>query len=318
MTAAIQFSQVSKRYGSQIALDGATFEVPSGKVFAMLGENGAGKTTAIRLMLGLAEAQAGEVRVLGRDSRREGLEIRRRVGYVPERPTLYDWMTAAEIGWFTAGFYPDGFEHHYRTLVEQFGVPLKRKLKQMSKGMRAKVALSLAMAHRPELLVLDEPTSGLDTMVRREFLESMVDIAAEGRTVLLSSHQIGEVERVADIVAIIHTGRVLLVEPLNALKLDTRQLTVLTTEIQPSPPELPGTLLYQRQRGRQWELLVRGLEESDVDTLRDDEAVISVESRMPSLEEIFVAYMRGESTNQAAQSNPKLRLRSFPRQSSAK
>jgi ABC-2 type transport system ATP-binding protein len=304
MTAAIQFSQVSKRYGSQIALDGATFEVPSGKVFAMLGENGAGKTTAIRLMLGLAEAQAGEVRVLGRDSRREGLEIRRRVGYVPERPTLYDWMTAAEIGWFTAGFYPDGFEHHYRTLVEQFGVPLKRKLKQMSKGMRAKIALSLAMAHRPELLVLDEPTSGLDTMVRREFLESMVDIAAEGRTVLLSSHQIGEVERVADIVAIIHTGRVLLVEPLDALKLDTRQLTVLTTEMQPSPPELPGTLLYQRQRGRQWELLVRGMEENDVNTLRDDEAVLSVESRMPSLEEIFVAYMRGEEHQSSSTSQP--------------
>ena len=306
MTAAIQFSQVTKQYGSQIALEGATFEVPSGKVFAMLGENGAGKTTAIRLMLGLAEAQAGEVRVLGRDSRREGLEIRRRVGYVPERPTLYDWMTAAEIGWFTAGFYPDGFEHHYRTLVEQFGVPLKRKLKQMSKGMRAKIALSLAMAHRPELLVLDEPTSGLDTMVRREFLESMVDIATEGRTVLLSSHQIGEVERVADIVAIIHTGRVLLVEPLDALKLDTRQLTVLTTEMQPSPPELPGTLLYQRQRGRQWELLVRGLEENDVNTLRDDEAVLSVETRMPSLEEIFVAYMRGEEHESTSASQPEV------------
>jgi ABC-2 type transport system ATP-binding protein len=122
----------------------------------------------------------------------------------------------------------------------------------------------------------------------------MVDIATEGRTVLLSSHQIGEVERVADIVAIIHTGRVLLVEPLDALKLDTRQLTVLTTELQHSPPELPGTLLYQRQRGRQWELLVRGMEENDVNTLRDDEAVLSVESRMPSLEEIFIAYMRGE------------------------
>jgi ABC-2 type transport system ATP-binding protein len=294
MTAAIQFSQVTKRYGSQIALDGMTFEVPTGKVFALLGENGAGKTTAIRLLLGLAEAQAGEIRVLGLDPRRESLEIRRRVGYVPERPTLYDWMTAAEIGWFTAGFYPEGFEHRYRMLVEQFEVPPGRKLKQMSKGMRAKIALSLAMAHRPELLVLDEPTSGLDTMVRREFLESMVDIAAEGRTVLLSSHQIGEVERVADIVAIVHQGRVLLVEPLDALKLDTRQLTISTSERLPVPPDLPGTLLHQRQRGRQWELLVRGLEESDIDELRTHDAVVGVESRMPSLEEIFVAYMREE------------------------
>jgi ABC-2 type transport system ATP-binding protein len=241
---------------------------------------------------------------LGLDPRREGLEIRRRVGYVPERPTLYDWMTAAEIGWFTAGFYPDGFEHRYRTLLEGFDVPPGRKLKQMSKGMRAKIALALAMAHRPELLVLDEPTSGLDTMVRREFLESMVDIAAEGRTVLLSSHQIGEVERVADIVAIVHTGRVLLVEPLDALKLDTLQLTISTSEILPEPPDLPGTLLHQRQRGRQWELLIRGLEESDLDTLRHQQGIVGVESRMPALEEIFVAYMRGEKQEPLCE-NPK-------------
>ena len=164
--------------------------------------------------------------MLGLDSRREGFEIRRRVGYLPERPTLYEWMTAAEIGWFTAGFYPDGFEFEFRRLVEGFRVPLDRKLSQMSKGMRAKVALSLAMAHQPELLILDEPTSGLDTMVRREFLESMVDVAAAGRTVLLSSHQIGEVERVADIVAIVHAGRVLLVERLEEIKRTTRQVTV--------------------------------------------------------------------------------------------
>src|SRR5687767_1301763 len=224
MNPVIELNNVIKLYGQHAALDHVSLEVPAGVVFALLGENGAGKTTAIRLMLGLTEATAGEVRVLGLDSRRDGLEIRRRVGYLPERPTLYEWMTAAEIGWFTAGFYGDGFEHHYRTLIEGFRVPLDRKLSQLSKGMRAKVALSLAMAHSPELLILDEPTSGLDTMVRREFLESMVDIAAEGRTVLLSSHQIGEVERVADIVAIIHAGRLLVVERLDTLKATTRQL----------------------------------------------------------------------------------------------
>ncbi|MEX0613049.1 MAG: ATP-binding cassette domain-containing protein, partial [Pirellulales bacterium] len=208
---AIELANVTKRYGGTTALESFTLEVPSGVVFALLGENGAGKTTAIRLMLGLTEATGGEVRVLGLDSRHDGLAIRRRVGYLPERPTLYEWMTVAEIGWFTAGFYGEGFEHGYRTLVAGFHVPMDRKLSQLSKGMRAKVALSLAMAHRPELLLLDEPTSGLDTLVRREFLESMVDIAAEGRTVLLSSHQIGEVERVAEIVAIMHAGRLLAV-----------------------------------------------------------------------------------------------------------
>jgi len=294
---AVQFSQVTKRYGSQTALDDATFDVPTGKVFALLGENGAGKTTAIRLMLGLAEAQAGKVHVLGLDSRRHGLEIRQRVGYVPERPTLYDWMTAKEIGWFTAGFYADGFEHHFQTLVEGFGVPLNRKLKHMSKGMRAKIALSLAMAHKPELLILDEPTSGLDTMVRREFLESMVDIAAEGRTVLLSSHQINEVERVADIVAMVHAGRILLVEPLDQLKQDTLQLTITTSEFSAKPPAIHGTVVHSRQRGRQWELLVRGIQESDVDALQHQPTVFAVDTRTPSLEEIFVAYMQSGGTN---------------------
>jgi ABC-2 type transport system ATP-binding protein len=293
MKPVIELENVTKRYGQHAALDNVTLTVPPGVVFALLGENGAGKTTAIRLMLGLNEATAGRVRVLGLDSRREGFEIRRRVGYLPERPTLYDWMTAAEIGWFTAGFYPDGFEFEFRRLVEGFRVPLDRKLSQMSKGMRGKVALSLAMAHQPELLILDEPTSGFDTMVRREFLESMVDVAAAGRTVLLSSHQIGEVERVADIVAIVHTGRVLLVERLEEIKRTTHGLTVTLEAPNTALPPLEAQIIHERHRGRQHELITRGLEETALERLRFAPGVTAIESRTPSLEEIFVAYMTG-------------------------
>ena len=221
MSSAIEISKVTKTFGRHTALDNLSLEVPTGVVFALLGENGAGKTTAIKLLLGLAEADSGSLRALGLDSVRDGAEIRRRVGYVPERPALYEWMTAGEIGWFTAGFYPDSYEHEYRSLLERFRVPTERKISQMSKGMRAKVALSLALAHQPQLLILDEPTSGLDTLVRREFLESMVDIAAAGRTVLLSSHQISEVERVADHVAILREGQLLSVDSLDTLKCES-------------------------------------------------------------------------------------------------
>jgi ABC-2 type transport system ATP-binding protein len=293
MSSVIQFANVTKQYGRTAALANVSLEVPPGVVFALLGENGAGKTTAIRLMLGLTEATGGELQVLGLDSRREGLAIRQRVGYLPERPTLYEWMTAAEIGWFTAGFYADGFETRFRTLVDEFRVPLDRKISQLSKGMRAKVALSLAMAHSPELLILDEPTSGLDTMVRREFLESIVDIAAEGRTVLLSSHQIGEVERVADIVAIVHSGRLLLVERLDDLKRTTRQLTITMTDNSAKLPAIDGELIYERRRGRQWEVLVRGIDETGLERIRFADGVVAVESRHPSLEEIFIACMTG-------------------------
>jgi ABC-2 type transport system ATP-binding protein len=291
MNPAIELDDVTKRFGKHTALDCVSLHVPPGVVFALLGENGAGKTTAIRLMLGLTAPSAGEVRVLGLESGRAGFEIRQRVGYLPERPTLYEWMTAAEIGWFTAGFYPDGFEFEFRRLVERFQVPLDRKLSQMSKGMRAKVALSLAMAHQPELLILDEPTSGLDTMVRREFLESMVDVAAAGRTVLLSSHQIGEVERVADIVAIVHTGGVLLVDRLDEIKRTTRQVTVTMEDPHRPLPPLDAEVIHQRHRGRQYELITRGLDDTAVEQLRFTTGVTAVESRTPALEEIFVAYM---------------------------
>ena len=252
------------------------------------------------MILGLLEPNAGQIQTLGLDSRRRGLEIRRRAGYVPERPVLYEWMTAAEIGWFTAGFYADGFELQYH----KFDVPPRRKLSQMSKGMRAKVALSLAMAHRPELLVLDEPTSGLDTLVRREFLESMVDIAAEGRTVLLSSHLIGEVERVADIVAIMRSGRVLLVEPLEQLKRHTRELTITVADNTTTPQTVAGEVLRSRRRTRQWQLLVRGASEETAAALQAQEGVVAVESRTPALEEIFVAYMQSAEPPPPSEADP--------------
>jgi len=295
MQSAIEFQQVTKTYGSNTALDQVSIEVPRGVVFALLGENGAGKTTTIKLLLGLEEADSGNIQVLGLDSRREGAEIRRRVGYVPEQPALYPWMTAAEIGWFTAGFYDaTKFEHAYRTLLKQFSVPAERKISQMSKGMRAKVSLSLALAHQPELLILDEPTSGLDTLVRREFLESMVDIAAAGRSVLLSSHQISEVERVADIVAIVRDGRLLVVESLDTLKCQTHELTITLAAGASQPPDVPGQVLCSRHRARQWQVLARNLEESQIEVLRREESIAAIEVGTPGLEEIFVAYMQTE------------------------
>jgi ABC-2 type transport system ATP-binding protein len=292
MKPVIRLDKVTKRFRGELALDNVSLEVPPGVVFALLGENGAGKTTAIRILLGLLEADAGQAEVLGLASDRQGLEIRRRVGYVAERPTLYDWMTVAETGWFAAGFYPDGFLTHYQQLVRQFELPGHRKLKALSKGMRAKVALAVAMAHDPDLLILDEPTSGLDTLVRRQFLESMVDRAAAGKTVFLSSHQIGEVERVADIVAILHDGKLVLVEPLDVLKSQICELTITLQGDSLDLPPIAGQLLSQHRRARQWQLLVRGLADDQLAALENHPAIQTVDARTPSLEEIFVAYMQ--------------------------
>ena len=216
----IRVDGLIKRYRGQTAVDGLSLEVPEGSVFGLLGENGAGKTTTIQALLGMIQPNAGRLDVLGLDPSRQGFEVRRRVGYVPEAPVLYDGMTVSQIGWFAAGFHLDanrstaGYRARYAELTRGFELPPKRKIKELSKGMRAKVSLSLALASDPSLLILDEPTSGLDVLVRREFLESMVDLAGAGRTVLLSSHQIGEVERVASHVALLHRGKLILAESL--------------------------------------------------------------------------------------------------------
>jgi ABC-2 type transport system ATP-binding protein len=297
MDPVIRLENVTKRYGSQIALDRVSLEVPPGTVFALLGENGAGKTTAIRVLLGLTDPDEGKAAVLGIDSARHGHDVRSRVGYVPERPTLYEWMTVSEIGWFTAGFYGSGFFQRYLHLAADYQLPLKRQIKSLSKGMRAKVSLSLALAHEPELLILDEPTSGLDTLVRREFLEGMVDIAAAGRTVLLSSHQIGEVERVADIVAILRAGKLLLVEPLETLKDQIRELNITLVSDTSAVPPISGQVLSERRHRQQWQGLVRGTSEASLAALEGHENVGELRIRTPSLEEIFVAYLKlGQSS----------------------
>jgi ABC-2 type transport system ATP-binding protein len=239
--------------------------------------------------------------VLGLDPARQGLDVRRRTGYVPESPVLYDWMTVAEIGWFAAAFHLDaqgttnGYQYRYTELTRGFELPATKKIKALSKGMRAKVSLSLALASDPSLLILDEPTSGLDVLVRRDFLESMVDLAGAGRTVLLSSHQISEVERVASHVALLHKGKLILAEPLDELKSRTFLLSVtFTSRDHPAtPPE--GRMLElidASDAPRQAHWLVRATDRAACEVVRALPGVESLEIETPSLEEIYIGYMR--------------------------
>jgi ABC-2 type transport system ATP-binding protein len=284
-------------FGKTLALDNVTLNIPSGVVCAVLGANGAGKSTAIRLLLGLDDPDSGELEVLGMNSKSHALEIRSRVGYVADQPPLYDWMTVDEIGWFAAGFYPTGYQHEYATLIKKFDVAGDQKIANLSKGMRAKVALSLAMAHRPELLILDEPTSGLDPLVRREFMESMIDVSAEGRTVLLSSHQVSEVERVADMVAILLNGHLLCVERLEDLKRDTTEVVLSLTDPATAPPIIPGSVLAHVPFGHEHIWMVRNL---DIDTLLQKCAAQQLpppQIRKPGLEDILLAMLREYRSN---------------------
>ncbi len=292
MDPVIRFQNTSKRYGKTVALDDVSFDIPAGVVCAVLGANGAGKSTAIRLLLGLDDPDSGSTEVLGMSSRTHALEIRSRIGYVADQPPLYDWMTVGEIGWFAAGFYPTGYQAQYESLLNKFDLVADQKISGLSKGMRAKVALSLAMAHRPELLILDEPTSGLDPLVRREFLESMIDVSAEGRTVLLASHQVSEVERVADMVAILLNGKLICLERLEDLKRSTQEVVLTLPDAGAPVPAMPGAVLAHVVYGHEHVWMVRRL---DIDTLNQQCAEVNLPSpliRTPSLEDILLAILK--------------------------
>src|SRR5262249_9167510 len=150
-----------------------SLDIPPGSIFALLGENGAGKSTTMRILAGLIPVDRGEAKVLGQDAFKHAIELRHKVGYVPEKPKYYDWMTIHELGWFTAGFHAPEYLDRYRKHVDAFKLDGSTKLKTLSKGQYAKVGLALALAIDPQVLLLDEPTSGLDLFVRREFLSSM-------------------------------------------------------------------------------------------------------------------------------------------------
>ncbi len=217
--AVIRVEDLIHRYGSTTAVDGLNLTVERGRIFGFLGRNGAGKTTTIKALLGLQRPTRGSVRVLGLDPIKDGLALRQRIGYVAETPQLYGWMRVRELVRFTATFYVHWNDKHVADQLEKFGLDPECKVKNLSRGMGAQLALVLAMGHDPELLILDEPATGLDVLVRRDFLESIVQvIQQEGRTVLLSSHMVHEVERVADRVAVLEAGRLLACEDTDTFK----------------------------------------------------------------------------------------------------
>ncbi len=290
---AVTVEHITKRFGTVQALRDVSFCVEPGTVFALLGENGAGKTTLLHVLLGLVAADRGTARVLGLDPRRDAIRIRRQIGYVPERPRFYEWMTAAETGWLLSSFRTDGYLSRFLSELDRFGVPGNRPLRTLSRGQRALVSLCLATAADPPLLVLDEPTGGMDAAVRREFLESMVDFAATGRTVLLASHEIHEVERVADVVAILHEGQLVVVAPLRDLLARFRWLRLVLRDDRTALPDLGPTVVAHRRTGRIADLLIVDWAEHVEARAERAEGVTATSVSAATLEDVFLAAISG-------------------------
>jgi beta-exotoxin I transport system ATP-binding protein len=293
MPAALALEGVTKLYGrrrSRGVLD-VHLAVERGECFGFLGPNGAGKSTTIRLLFDLIRPTSGRVTVLGLDSRRESVEIRRRVGYLPGELALYEQLTPLELLEFL-GHLRGGFaRHHVLALAERLDLELGRPIRSLSRGNKQKVGLVQAFAGKPELLVLDEPTSGLDPLVQQTFHRLVRETVEDGRTVFLSSHVLSEVQHVADRVAIIREGRIVAVEEVGALRgRSVHELEVRFAEEVPRDvlAAVPGVRSVQVEGS-----LVRILVEGPLDPLVKEFArhvVVDLRSHEPDLEDVFLSY----------------------------
>ncbi len=293
--AAVSTSALTKFYGKARGIEDVTFEVQRGEVFGFLGPNGAGKSTTIRLLLDLIRPTSGAALIFGMDSRTQSVEIRRSIGYLPGDPGMDLDLTGDQLLDFYAGL-RDEHDLSYRSeLVERLDLDPSRKIGALSKGNRQKVGLVQALMHKPRLVVLDEPTGGLDPLVQHEFLRIVRETAEAGRTVLLSSHVLSEVEHVADRVGIIRAGRLAVVETVEHLK--GKALRRMSVRFARQVPRgafegIPG-VKEVTIKGEAAQFVVEGEIDPLIKAVAQFE-VLDIVSTEADLEEIFLAYYTGE------------------------
>jgi ABC-2 type transport system ATP-binding protein len=304
MAVAIATTELVKRFGHTRALDGLTFTVEQGEVHGFLGPNGSGKTTTLRILLGLVKADGGEAHLLGRDPWRDAVELHRRLAYVPGDVALWPNLTGGEVIDLLGRLRGGLSENRRADLLERFDLDPTKKGRSYSKGNRQKVALIAALASDVELLLLDEPTSGLDPLMEAAFRECIAAERDNGRTVLLSSHILGEVEAVCDRVTIIRSGRVVESGALADLRHLAR--TSITAELSGEPAglaDLPG-VSDLRVEGHTLHCKVEPGHLSELLNRLGAAGVRSLVSQPPTLEELFLGYYGGAPSDEGEAGPP--------------
>lgn len=292
MSDVIVTRRLTKYYGPQCAVNMLDLRIPRGTVYGLLGRNGSGKTTTIKMLLGMSQPSFGTAEVLGEDSSRLKPGTRARIAYLAEGHPLYRWMTIGRLARFTAPFYPTWNRELFDQILDYFELSPRRSIRRLSNGQRAQVSLSLAVATDPELLILDDPTLGLDTVVRRDFLESLIQIIMRrGRTILFSSHILGDVERVADRIGILVDGVLRVDCPTDHFKESVRRVVLEFDGDVPEPPQCQGVVGAWRL-GKKLELTVVGYGDQQREVFESLEPR-SIEAVELNLEDAFIAYTRG-------------------------
>ncbi len=307
MNNAIETNNLSRRFGKTDAVDNLTLAAPEGSIFAFLGPNGAGKTTTIKMLLNILAPSSGSARVLGVDSARLGPGDFARIGYVSENQKMPEWMTVGQLIDYCRPMYPEWDEAFCKKLRGEFELPLDRKLKHLSRGMKVKAALLVSLAYRPRLLVLDEPFTGLDPLVRDELIRGILELSEEGNwTVFVSSHDIDEVERLADWVGIINNGRLKLAEPASELQGRFRRVECMVGTRDKLPAGLPESWLVPEMAGRTVRFVDNqyqpGPSEEQLTRVLPDASQVSVTAM--SLREIFMSLARTYRLDKSQEEKP--------------
>lgn len=294
----LEFDNIHRAYKKgQNVLSGVSFAVGAGEVVGLLGRNGAGKTTLIRIAMGMTEAQEGAVTVFGLDPRTEPLRVKARLGYVSEDQILPAFLRVEDVLRIHRKLFPSWDSALERDLRVRFEIPMRSRIKTLSKGQARRVALLCAVSHRPELLLLDEPAGGLDPAARREFLETSIRLLNEsGSTILFSSHYMTDVERLAGRVVMLHEGGVLIDNALDELR-ESYALALVAhgpAATRAQLRSLPGCLGVRRRHNAMHALFELDPAETEA-LLRRALGVSEVNCRSVPLEEMFVELMGGDS-----------------------
>lgn len=292
-TPIISVEHLTRNFGRRRGIIDIDFDIEAGKVFGFLGPNGAGKTTTIRILLGLYRPTSGQVRLFGLDPKHEASQILHRIGYLPGELTLYPRLTGAQ--------HLDRFAHirgltdlRYRNqLVDRFRVELDRPAHTLSKGNRQKIGLVMAFMHRPELLVLDEPTSGIDPLMQDEFADLVHETVADGRTILLSSHDLDEVQRLVERVCILREGRVVVTATVDDLRKSSPRSIELHFD-HDARPEVFARLDGVQVRSCEDDRIMLSVTGPVAPLLRTaaDEGAVDITARRADLDELFLSYYR--------------------------
>ena len=293
----IHTRDLTKYFGAKCAVNSLDLAIPRGCVFAFLGRNGSGKSTTIRMLLGLLEPDRGEASLLGCDSRALTPAVRARIGYLTEEHQIYGWMTVREAGSFQAAFHPRWNEKIFRGVIGHFGLDPRAQVKHLSRGMRAGLCLALTLAPDPELLILDDPALGLDAVARRSLIESMIYLTRRAdRTIFFSSHHLADVERVADYLAVLDYSVLRACCSLEIFRNSVREVQLLFAGAPPKLPPIPGLLQAFRTENELRVTCVHYNEETE----RALRALgpLALETVPLGLEDAFIHYLgeRGEKS----------------------